>query len=79
MPTGEQRRVAVECPLPAGLPAGQYELRSEFRFSTGEVQESQFQVDVVPPCEPIVTKSQIALFDPVGETRQWLRRIRCDV
>ncbi len=74
LPTGEQRRAAVECPLPAELPVGRYELRAKFRFSTGEVQESQFSVDVVPPCEPVVTTSKIALFDPLGETRQWLRQ-----
>ena len=75
LPTGEQRRVAVRCALPVGLPAGPYMLQAAFRFSTGELQTSQFQVDVLPPCESLVTKSEIGLFDPIGETGQWLRQV----
>jgi hypothetical protein len=49
IPTGQQRRVPIEMPLPATLPYGAYDLTARFTFRDGEVQEDAFTVNVLPP------------------------------
>jgi hypothetical protein len=70
--TGEQEPVPLRFDLPAGLPAGTYELTATIRFSTGETQKDSFAIHVLPrPSDP-TTSAKIALFDPKGETGKLL-------
>ena len=60
--------------LPATLTPGQYELKASARFSSGEVQTDSFIFHVLAPAPAPQTSARIALFDPKGETRQWLEQ-----
>ncbi len=46
---GQQERLALRCPLPPGVPRGQYDLVARFQFGTGETQEDRFLLHVLPP------------------------------
>lgn len=76
---GQQERIPLRFELPMTLIPGRYELTASCRFSTGEMQEDRFNLDVLtpPPAAPAVSK--IALFDPKGETKALLSGlgIRC--
>ena len=71
--TGQQDRTALRLELPDQLAPGRYELRAVFRFSTGEIQEDSFSIDVVARPTPPQMAAKVALFDPHGETRQVLQ------
>jgi hypothetical protein len=69
---GDQVRVPVQLRLPPDLPPGEYRLSALFRFSNGEDQEDAFPFQVIQrPKVPHLT-SKVALFDPPGQTKQWL-------
>ena len=70
--TGQQQRLTLRCKLPDQLAAGQYTVNATFRFSTGETQEDTFTLDVLPRPASVPLASKIAVFDPLGETRQLL-------
>lgn len=72
IPTGEQARIPLHLPLPAGLAAGKYELTASVKFSKGEPQRDSFTVHVLPPPPAVHTSAKIALFDPHGETASLL-------
>src|SRR5262249_15097449 len=67
VPTGEQRRIPVEVPLPDALPPGRYTLRARFIFDDGEVQDDHFALDIMarPRAEP-APSARLALYDPKG-------------
>lgn len=77
--TGVQTRTPLRFELPARLAPGQYEIRLAARFSSGEIQEDRFAVDVLPIPHNLALAGKIALFDPRGDTATWLDRIgvRC--
>ncbi len=77
--TGQQDRTALRFELPDQLAPGRYELRAVFRFSTGEMQEDSFSIDVVPRPAPPQMAAKVALFDPHGETRQALAGHGCPI
>ncbi|HEY7312651.1 MAG TPA: glycoside hydrolase family 2 TIM barrel-domain containing protein [Gemmataceae bacterium] len=69
---GEQERIPLRFDLPDILAAGNYELTTTVRFSTGEIQKDSFTIHVLPrPADPR-TDLQIALLDPKGETAKLL-------
>lgn len=70
--TGQQARIPLNIPLPADLPAGEYRLTLAARFSSGETQEDEFVVHVLPPMPAVRMAAKIALFDPKGETARLL-------
>jgi hypothetical protein len=73
--TGQQEGVPLRFELPNTLTPGRYELTASVRFSSGEVQEDDFWVDVVaPPTAPEVSP-RMALFDPKGETRALFQQL----
>jgi len=72
LPTGEQERLPLTFELPANLPAGQYTLAATVKFNNGETQNDSFDVDVLPPPEPVRAAGKTALFDPKGETAELL-------
>ncbi len=70
--TGDQARAPVELKLPDDLPPGDYRINAAFKFSNGVSQDDTFDLQVIPrPARPRLV-SKIALFDPPGETTQWL-------
>lgn len=72
--TGNQLRIPIKFALPPTLPAGQYKITSTVKFSTGEAQQDEFTIDVLPRPERVTTtaEARIGLFDPVGETAKLL-------
>jgi len=74
--TGQQERIPVRFDLPATVAPGAYELRATVKFGNGETQEDSFAVHVLPPAPPLKPGARIALFDPKGETGQWLGRMQ---
>ncbi len=69
---GEQVRAELDFQLPDNTPPGAYRLQAKATFSTGEVQDDELTIHVVPPPAGLPRTGRIALFDPVGETRAWL-------
>ncbi len=75
VPTGQQVRIPLHFPLPDALPAGTYDLRASFKFSSGSTQDDAFAIHVRPrPSAPQV-HAKVALFDPRGETETLLKRL----
>jgi len=72
VPTGQQERTWLRLQLPASIAAGAYELKAEFRFSTGETQADSFTIDVLPAVQAVKADAKAALFDPKGETAKLL-------
>jgi hypothetical protein len=70
--TGDQVRIPLQFRLPESLPPGEYRLNVRFRFATGETQDDDFVMQVVPPPPVVQSKARIALFDSRGETGKWL-------
>jgi beta-galactosidase len=74
IPTGEQSRVPIQFNVPPKTAAGAYSMKAVIHFSNGEQQEDSFTVNVLAPTEENVQlASRIALFDPIGETADWLK------
>ena len=71
--TGDSARIPLRFELPAGLPGGDYRLEARFDFSGGAKQRDSFSIHVLelPPAPEL--KSEVALFDPKGETAALLR------
>jgi beta-galactosidase len=66
--TGQQERIPLRFRLPDTLSSGRRQLTAAFRFSTGEMQEDSFAIEVLPPPAVVQTRTRVALFDPNGET-----------
>jgi hypothetical protein len=79
IPTGGQARIPVEIILPADSAPGDYRIDAHFKFSTGETQDDSFAVQVIEPADHPRPASNIALFDPPGQTTQLLSKlgVRC--
>ncbi len=75
VPTGDQKRVPLSFDLPGGLAPGTYELTAKFTFDTGETQKDSFFIHVLPKPDGARPGARLALFDPVGETRELLDRL----
>ena len=77
--TGDQVRVPIRVKLPTDLAPGEYRISASFKFSNGETQDDVFPFQVIPrPAQPHLS-SKIALFDPPGQTTEWLTSlgVRC--
>ncbi len=70
--TGEQVRVPLRFALPEDARPGEYELSLTATFDTGEVQQNQFAIHVLPRPGNRNPALKIALFDPAGMTRKTL-------
>jgi hypothetical protein len=67
--TGDMARIPVKVVLPPALESGPYKLKASFKFSTGEIQEDSFQVNVEPASSGMpFAPHKIAVYDPGGET-----------
>ena len=76
--TGQQQRLPLRLPLPAGLAPGRYELSAEVSFTGGEVQKDSFTIHVLPKPAPARVAGKIALLDPKGETIKLLAAMGID-
>ena len=77
--TGDQARVPLRFQVPKETATGRYQIRLAAKFNTGETQEDQFDVDILPAPAPaaggLVSGARVGLFDPKGETAGWLETI----
>jgi len=88
--TGEQERIPMKFAIPATAAPGQYELtmlaslgslhktvnyKSTATFSTGETQEDEFAIHVLPHRPAPQIEARVALFDPKGETGELLKAL----
>jgi len=71
--TGEQARIPLSVALPRALPPGSYKLSLAVKFSSGETQEDELAIHLLPPMPPPKLAAKIALFDPKGDTGRLLR------
>lgn len=72
---GQQARVPLTFRIPDELQPGRYTLSLQARFDTGEPQEDQFIIDIVPRTAPPVITRKISVFDPKGETTRMLQEL----
>jgi hypothetical protein len=75
IPTGEQARVRLHFELPADLAPGTYQIKASFKPNTGDPQEDSFKLQVLPRSSPPHMNSSMALFDPAGQTADWLAKL----
>ena len=73
--TGDQVRIPIRLPLPAGLPPGAYSIAATFTFGNGEIQKDEFAITVIASAPPPKPAGRIAIFDPAGGTAKWLASI----
>ncbi|MBU1711876.1 MAG: hypothetical protein KKD47_02110, partial [Proteobacteria bacterium] len=71
--TGEQARIPLSVSLPENIKPGSYRLVMTAKFSSGEKQEDEFVIDVLPQLPSPKMTSKIALFDPKGDTEKLLK------
>jgi beta-galactosidase len=72
--TGRQGYLGLIIELPKTLSAGEYELKATIKFSSGEEQSDALKIHVLPKRAEPEFRGKIAVFDPNGETVEWLRR-----
>ncbi len=79
--TGENERILVRFTLPRSRTNRTYKLRMKATFSTGEVQEDEFALHVLPSRKVPRVRNEVALYDPHGETAKLLAElgVDCDV
>ncbi len=73
--TGNQERITLEFDLPASLKPGNYLLKAEVKFSNGEIQNDEFEINVLSNPKPVKQLDSIALFDPNGGTKKLLEKL----
>ncbi len=69
---GENERILVRFRLPRARVNRTYRLRLKATFSTGEVQEDEFSLHVLPARAAAEVKGTIGLYDPHGQTAKLL-------
>ncbi|MDB5331040.1 MAG: Beta-galactosidase [Phycisphaerales bacterium] len=73
--TGEQKRIPIQCELPAGLTPGAYELDLVATPDVGQPLKDTFIFHVLPLPPAAKVSGKVALFDPPGQTAEVLRRL----
>ncbi len=78
--TGQQARIPLRFALPATVEPGAYKLSARATFNTGETQEDEFTIHVLPRPAQARAGVKVAVFDPKGQTTQLLKEmgVRCD-
>ncbi len=71
--TGQQAQIPIRVDLPGTLKPGQYKLSMKATFDTGETQEDEFTIHVLPRRPLPRIGAKIAVFDPVGQTAELLK------
>ncbi len=70
--TGQMENVPFRRKIPAGTPAGSYQLKLTATLNNGDVQQDSLVINVVADFKPPRMQGNAALFDPVGETARML-------
>ena len=65
---GEQLRIPRKFELAANVTPGRYQIDARVKFSTGQVREDSFSINVLPGPATVRVPPKVALFDPVSET-----------
>lgn len=73
--TGSQYHMPLNITVPKDLAAGQYEIKAQVRFDTGEILRDIFTVQVLPQPKSKRIPARIGLFDPKGQTATHLKRL----
>lgn len=73
--TGEQKRIPIQCELPAGLTPGTYEVDLVATPGLGQPLKDTFTFHVLPLPPAAKVSGKVALFDPPGQTAELLRRL----
>ena len=76
--TGENERILVRFKLPRARANRTYKMRLKATFSTGEVQQDEFSLHVLPTRDAPRVKAGTALYDPHGETARMLDELGVD-
>jgi hypothetical protein len=72
IPTGDIQRVPMDFMLPIGLAPGRYRLTAEVEIAGHGTQTDEFWLNVVPPVTPVAPVSELAIYDPLGQTTELL-------
>jgi beta-galactosidase len=70
--TGQQTHIPLKLALPNTLKPGEYSLSMTAKFSSGEIQEDSFIINILPKPQSLRNGIEIGLFDPKGETSKLL-------
>jgi hypothetical protein len=78
--TGQQARISMRFALPAGVRPGEYKLNAKAVFNSGQIQEDEFIIHVLPRRPLPRAEVKVAMFDPKGETTELLKDmgVRCN-
>jgi hypothetical protein len=78
--TGQQARIPMRFALPAGVRPGEYKLSANAVFDTGERQQDEFTIHVLPRRPLPRAEVKAAIFDPKGQTTELLKGmgVHCD-
>lgn len=71
--TGQQARIPMLFTLPAGVSPGEYKLSANAVFNSGQTQEDEFTVHVLPRRPVPRLDVKVAIFDPNGQTTDLLK------
>jgi hypothetical protein len=74
--TGQQERMPLRLELPVAFLPGKYELRADFKFSTGQTQTDSLSIDILSFRTDLPMSARTALFDPKGETSRMLNKFK---
>jgi hypothetical protein len=78
--TGQQTRIPMRFALPKGVRPGEYKLSANAVFNSGQMQEDEFIIHVLPRRPLPRVEVKVAMFDPKGETTELLKGmgVHCD-
>ncbi|MCJ7543535.1 MAG: hypothetical protein MUP47_03045, partial [Phycisphaerae bacterium] len=78
--TGQQARIPMLFALPVGVRPGEYKLIANAVFDTGEIQQDEFTIHVLPRLPLPRVEVKAAIFDPKGQTTELLKGmgVHCD-
>jgi len=71
--TGRQARIPMRFDLPMALKPSAYKLSMKAVFDTGEKQEDEFTIHILPRRSLPRAEAEIAIFDPTGQTTESLK------
>jgi hypothetical protein len=71
--TGQQARIPMRFALPTGVGPGEYKLSANAVFDTGQKQQDEFTIHILPRRSPPRVEVKVAVFDHKGQTTELLK------